>query len=520
MVWNGSCRIKELDMHRVLEVSLLAIPLALVACADVSDVSSESSSLQVATTEQSLGTRFWDFGKTAESILKSSSMSLFGIGAPLTGSAPKSVANFRNPTQAASAQVLLAEGLTASYVTRSVANAADMLAFWPNDSTPTHLIFCIEGGRETIGTNGDGSAKLNPSVQAVALAGGEVHTILRGMSGCDGIRRTPWGTILATEEEDDGGAYEIIQPLDVWDAVVLDRASGAVSSEFIVKRSALPTMAWEGLEVLPSGVVVGGDELRPGTARPDVDGGAIFKFVPASPRISTTAITDLAESPLTSGSVYAMQVSCVGGRQQSGQGCEVGNAAWIPVSARLARSDAFVQGATGYYRPEDLHLDPRFVDVTNRRAVRFCWTNTGNSGAANFAEVMCAVDRSPDTATPTQQSVVVSRFIEGDEDFNAFDNLEFQKPSGNLYVIEDNNNGDVFACLPDGADRDRKSDGCVKVLSVADSSAEPTGFTFTTDGRRAFLSIQHSNDANMPQIDDYGTDDVLMITGFQTFGLR
>ena len=31
--------------------------------------------------------------------------------------------------------------------------------------------------------------------------------------------------------------------------------------------------------------------------------------------------------------------------------------------------------------------------------------------------------------------------------------------------------GDVFACLPDGADRDIKSDGCVKILSVTDRSA-------------------------------------------------
>jgi hypothetical protein len=318
--------------------------------------------------------------------------------------------------QPAQAQVLLAKGLTATYVTRSVANSADMLAFWPNDTAPTHLIFCIEGGRKTIGTNSDGSAKLNPSVQAVAISNGEVQTILRGMSGCDGIRRTPWGTILVTEEED-GGAYEIIQPMEVIDAVVLDRATGAVSDESVVKRNALPTMTWEGLEVLPTGVVVGGDELRPGTARADVDGGSIFKFVPTKLRNSTAAIKDLAESPLASGTVYAMQVSCVAGRQQFGQGCEIGNAAWIPVSALTARSDAAVQGATGYYRPEDLHLDPRFADAANPAAVRFCWVNTGNSGATNFAEVLCAVDRSPSTATPTSQSVVVTRFIEGDEDF-------------------------------------------------------------------------------------------------------
>ena len=47
------------------------------------------------------------------------------------------------------------------------------------------------------------AGKLNPAVQAVSLADGAVTTLVRGMKGCDGIRTTPWGTVLATEEEDD-----------------------------------------------------------------------------------------------------------------------------------------------------------------------------------------------------------------------------------------------------------------------------------------------------------------------------
>jgi len=128
---------------------------------------------------------------------------------------------------------------------------------------------------------------------------------------------------------------------------------------------------------------------------------------------------------------------------------------------------------------------------------------------------MCAVDRAPDTASATERTVVVNRFVEGDTDFNSFDNLAFQPHTGALYVIEDHNNGDVFACLRDGADRDIKTDGCVKMLSVKDSSAEPTGFIFDASGTRAYVSIQHSNDGNMPLVDGYQTDDVLMITGFK-----
>jgi hypothetical protein len=464
----------------------------------------------------------FDFGAAVEDLLVENTPRLFGVVAPLARSAPATTGPYRGPDQAAAAQVALAEGLSARYLTRSAANSADMFAFWPSDTSPTHVIFCIEGAREDLGAAlPDGSAKLNPSVQSIDLATGQVSTILRGMDRCDGIRRTPWGTILATEETGDGGAYEIIQPLAVADATVLDRGgagqAAAITDQRAVKRIALPTMAWEGLEVRPSGVVIGGDELRPGTGVADSDGGAIFKFVPDQPRMGSGRISDLAQSPLAAGRVHALQVSCVDNRQQVGQGCEVGNAAWVEVEAASARSDADRVGATGYYRPEDLHGDPVRVAGAPADAVRFCWTNTGNEAAALYAEVMCGVDEAPLVADPAQRTVEVSRFLQGDRDFNSFDNLAFQPRTGNLYVVEDHDNGDIFACLRDRGDRDLETDGCIRVLSVRDSSAEPTGFAFSGDGTVAILSIQHSDDTNMPLVDDYPTDDIVMITGFVAF---
>jgi len=453
-----------------------------------------------------------DFGQRVEHQLKAQSQKWFGINQPLDASAPPTAGAYRTATQAASDQVLLAKGLKVEYLTRNAANLLDMFSFYPAQN-PTHLIACIEGGRQVI--NAD-TGKLNPSVQSIDLKTGEVRTILRGMSRCDGIRTTDWGTIVATEETGDGAAYEILDPLAVSEQSVIDRNTGVTTDPLhIQKRGALPIMAWEGLEVLPSGVVIGGDELRPGDSGRDTDGGALFKFVPAEPRSGPGPIIDLNDSPLVAGTVHAMQVSCRNDRQNFGQGCEVGNAAWVPVSAANARADARAAGATGYYRPEDLHRDPLFVDSANPEAVRVCWTNTGNEDTRHFAEVMCAVDSAPLVADPAQRTVVANRFVEGDADFSSFDNLDFQPVTGNLYVIEDDDNGDVFACLPDGGDRDIKTDGCVKVISVKDTSAEPTGFIFSADGETAYLSIQHSDDTNMPLVDDYPTDDLLKITGFK-----
>ena len=172
------------------------------------------------------------------------------------------------------------------------------------------------------------------------------------------------------------------------------------------------------------------------------------------------------------------------------------------------------RGQTGYYRLENLEFDPLFADPENPEAVRFCWNNTGNEDAKHYAETICDVDSALLTASATKRTVIVNCF-EGDTDFNQFDNLAFQPKTGNLYVVEDHENGDIFACLPDGKNRDIKTDGCVKMPSDKDSSAEPMGFFFTPDGKTAFVSIMHTDDTHMPKVDDWGTDDVLMITGFR-----
>jgi hypothetical protein len=475
-----------------------------------------------------------DWGLRAQERLHAHSARWFGISAPLEAGAIEGVAVPRVPGQDADDLVTLAKGLRARILTRQAANAADMFAFWPDDGSPTHLIFCIEGSRAAIGAQGTtlpglgGVTKMNPSVQRIEVATGAVETVLRGLTSCDGIRRTPWQTVLATEEAAAGQAYEILDPLTSTNLTVTDRAAAAGAPGAIVdpdgndaalrvvKRDALPRLAWEGLDVTPEGVVYGGDELRPGTATPDVDGGAIFKFVPSVPHAGGP-IAALDASPLAAGGVWAFRAACqVGSSSQYGQGCEVGNGGWVEVAAASARADAAALGATGYYRPEDGHFDPTYGGP----GVRFCWTNTGSVGAQHFGEVVCMADAEP---LSSASAPVAQRFVEGDSTFNAFDNLDFQPFTGIAYVLEDDDNGEMYACLPDGDDRDVKADGCVAVLGVKDPTAEPTGFKFAGDGRTAVLSIQHSDDAacnaapvsDCANADDYATDDILWVTGFE-----
>jgi hypothetical protein len=522
-------------------------------------------------TSSAFGSIPFDFGVLVDRLLGSTTEREFGLKRPLEASSLDDIP--RSPKQRASDIVDVAKGLRAEIFSREVAHNADQFAFWPDDDEPTHIIACIEVfSPSVIGSFPNGTQKLTPGVERLNLKTGQVETIVRGTAGCDGIRRTPWQTILFTEEDGSptgdghlGNAFELLDPLAVTNITVgrgatrgsffdangvtksgADAAAPASAGGFgIAIRQALMEMAWEGIAITAQGVLVAGDELRPGTTTsptiggPDSDGGAIFKFVPAVPRTTAGPISDLGQSPFVAGRVFALRVTCQANNPRSfGQGCEKGNAVWVLVNALTARNDADRSGATGYYRPEDLEQDP------NVDGLRFCFTNTGDRSALNFGEVLCAMDNDPLFATttliadPFSGSMVTGRapvdvqvFLDGDEMLNQPDNLEFQGPTANVYVIEDNSNGDIYACLPDGEDRNNSTDGCVLILSVRDQTAEPTGFKFTGRGDTAFVFIQHSADDNDPMArnndcpapgviadfrrDDYCTDDLIRIRGFR-----
>lgn len=507
-----------------------------------------------------------DFGVKQEHLLHAQSEKLFGFEAPIRNSA--TAADYV-PREAAAAgdRQLLAHGLVPEFVTRSVGGLGDMIAFWPDDLNYTHLIVCNEWSRSPSGS-GENTGR-NPSVQRINVTTGEVENILFGMSRCDGIRTTQWGTVLATEENGaDGSAYEILNPLGTTGCWVYDRGAPGVDADIrsafndatpdscedqIRKRTALVAQSWEGLEVLDTGVVIGGDELRPGE---DVDGGAVFRFVPdtfyaceGAPvrpgQLCRNTVSNLDQSPLVSGQNYALFHVC-SGTDDYGQGCEYGDAGrWIAVEAVTARFDADLLGASGYCRPEDLHIDRSYGMFNGGEGIRWCWNNTcgGSDG-----ETLCVIESGE--AVQARDSVELDiggaagaqhflangenlaradtrRFVESDAEMRNQDNLDFQPHSSNVYLIEDFNEidaggtgGDVWACLPDGADRDERSDGCVKVLSVIDPQSEPSGFIFDGTGETAFYHLQHGEQPE--ELKDFAsnpmngnTDDLIRIRGFK-----
>ena len=178
-----------------------------------------------------------------------------------------------------------------------------------------------------------------------------------------------------------------------------------------------------------------------------------------------------------------------------------------------------------------MDIDPMAKDAGVFRA---CWANTGRmshgggslvENAAVMSEIMCLTEEPPSVAVPaplTGTIPVVERFVAGDRQFNHFDNVAFQPFTGNLVVLEDGavnvvtpsgieqHGNDMFVCLPDGADRDLQSDGCVRFASLRDTTSEPSGFIFLASGEEAFVSLQHRS------VDEsHGRGSLLRISGFR-----
>lgn len=448
-----------------------------------------------------------DPGADYQHLLGAQSQPLFGFGAPLAASATAPSSSL--PGNLA---VDVAKGLKVTLVSDRVGENPDMIALWPNDTHPTHAIICNE-----IDGTGYGSPA---TVQRVELATGNVAPMVYGMRSCDPAHRTAWGTVIVGEENGaTGRLWEILDPLHV-NAVQVDRVAGTSSDPgHVVARTAVGQLSYEGVVLLPSGTLYYADELRPGTGKA---GGGFYKFVPSSAWTGGAAISSLAQSPLAAGNVYAMRLGVRTSPVDYGQGSNVGAGQWVPLATPANPTTwnldaaAKAAGMTGYYRPEDADLDPL---AWSRGQVRICWNNTGNDAAENWGETLCLEER-PGAGLPTGARPVVSTFVVGDPELRMPDNLDFQPGTGNLYILMDattaaegwSSNDDVWACLPDGADRDLLSDGCVRVMSLKDGEAEFSGIEFLADGRSFLIHLQHRSQQGraIP-----GTSDLLLVSGLQ-----
>ncbi len=486
------------------------------------------SSVLAASTVNAFEIENLDFGQRVELQAKSQAGKLFGLRGTLGDSSL-----VQAPSTAAGCDLIsVAPGLKCKVVSEQANLGAniDMMALWPNDTAPTHIIACNEQGAA------------NVAVQRINLTTGVAEDIISsGLTSCDPAETTPWGTVIVGEEAGSNGRmFEILDPLNTNGVTVVKDASGTTLTSdptHVRPLPALGQLSFEGISVLPNGVTLYQDERRPGTTTP---GGAYYKFIPTTPWVDgSPAITSLDNSPLASGRVFGLRIGRNGGNTDFGQGNNAGRGVWVEVNdgkfgapaqtivgvdrINLQTSAQLLKLST-QYRPEDQDIDKGALAAGN---VRVCGTNTGQDTAVssspnadnNFGTTFCITDGTIadsaiiNTATQTisglsyvvntgvgasipEYQTLVEHFL----DFGMPDNVAYQPGRGNWIINEDGDgasytparNNDIWDCLDDGADDNLLSDACVKVATLNDLNAETTGGVFNATGKEYYVSIQHN----------------------------
>jgi uncharacterized protein DUF839 len=461
-----------------------------------------------------------DFGERVEALARAQSFELFGTFGDLDESSTKSLSASAAEKDPA-ALLSLAPGLRVRVVSAAsnLAPNIDQMLLWPNAKHPTHLIGCNEQGSSQIG------------VQRIELRTGKAETIISvGLTSCDPARLTPWGTVVVGEENGTKGrVFEILDPIHTTNVTVPASGYGATSDPaHVVGRPALGQFSFEGLGILPNGVVYLSDENRPGGGGIGNPGGALVKFIPTTLwSAGAPPIQSLGQSPWTSGSIFGFRAGRNGGNTDVGQGNEYGRGVWVPVTGTEPinlRAAASALKLTAYYRPEDMSVDQEALEDGD---VRFCGTNTGqdvpdtqSDGDNHWGEVYCVTDgtlteASTITLTNGINTASVPEYhplMLGTSEFGMPDNIDIQPGRGNFLVDEDGegalyptpHNNDIWDCLDDGDDADTLSDACIRVMSLNDLTAEPTGGFFDASGSHYYVSIQHNITGHGVILDVYG----------------
>jgi secreted PhoX family phosphatase len=305
-----------------------------------------------------------------------------------------------------------------------------------------------------------GSLPEGGTVTAHNLKTGETVILAQDPSynALDGIKWTPWGTVLFAEEVTNGRLFEIVLNEDMMSGTVID-------------RPAVGRLAHEGIDIDADGNVYVVDEFR---GQREGYGGGVYKFVPDS------------YGDLSSGKLYVLAVSEEDG---TGQGTWVG-----PINAADARNSGTDFGGHGYNRPEDLEIigNTLYVAVTEGIYVNGSQTFDGRVIAINLDTMAVTNFVKPGVNV----SVEVGR--PGDANFQTgFDNPDnlAESPEGHLIIVEDNVPSDIW--FAEDTNGDGVADSVSLFASLSDYGAEGTGIYFSPhDPKTLYVNIQHSKETD------------------------
>ncbi len=298
------------------------------------------------------------------------------------------------------------------------------------------------------------------AVSVVDMKTGEAKILAQDLSwnAVDGIRWTPWGTIVIAEEVTGGRVFEII----------LEK-NDPTTAAHIIDRPAAGRMAHEGIAFDSKGNMYVVDEFRGVSAG---HGGGIYKFVPDT------------YGDLSSGQLFALAVS--GGEYNTGEGMWVG-----PIDAADARMSGTAYGGASYQRPEDLEV------IGNTLYAAITEGPRDENNKEFFEGRVLAIDldsmRVNNFVMPGQ-NVPVEIGKPGQEGhqsgWDSVDNLA-KTPDGKLMIIEDNKPSDIWVAGKDH-NKDGMADNVWLFGSLTDPGAEGTGIYVGAEPNTLYVNVQHS----------------------------
>jgi hypothetical protein len=303
------------------------------------------------------------------------------------------------------------------------------------------------------------------TVSVVDLKTGETTILAQdpGYDAVDGIRWSPWGTIVFAEETAGGRFLEIELNDDM------------VTAKAIFDHPAVGRLAHEGIDFDSEGNVYIVDEHRGRSVGCDgvvPCGGGVYKFVADT------------YGDLSAGSLYVLKVT---GPDGTGQGEWVG-----PIDAANARIAGTEAGGQSYQRPEDLEIIDSVLYVAITEGPR------DETGKELYEGRVISVDldsMSVRNFVKADVNVAVEIGKPGDDGFqtgfDSVDNLA-EAPNGDLIMIEDNKPSDIWF-----ASRKTNDFGASKKVrlfaSLTDPGAEGTGIYFSPlDDETLYVNVQHS----------------------------
>lgn len=306
-------------------------------------------------------------------------------------------------------------------------------------------------------------------ISVVDLKTGETKILASApdWNALDGIRWTPWGTILFAEETTNGRLFEIELNEDM------------MSVKAVHDRPAVGRLAHEGIDLDADGNIYIVDEHRGRSSGCDgvtPCGGGIYKFVPDT------------YGDLSSGSLYVLGIEADTRRDNTGQGKWIGPIE--PSSARQSGTDA---GGASYQRPEDLEI------IKGKLYVAITEGPRDEYGKELYEGRVISVDlESMEVANFVKAGINVPVEIgkpgeEGHQTgFDSVDNLA-EAPNGDLIMIEDNKPSDIWFASTEKVNKFGASKKVKLFASLTDPEAEGTGIYFSPENPHTlYVNIQHS----------------------------